>query len=271
MELYLAGEFDYIRMIGISPEVELTRYTQPDRLQNDPKRINLLQSFYYARKNNKYPIIQNSNACNLLIDSGAFTFMQDDKYAVNWERYTDEYCDWVLANGIKNFVEMDIDWVSSVGDALALRRRIEHRTGMQPIPCWHTCRGKQAWIDICKEYPYASLSLGGATKTTSWFKQHKYEQLGWFLDIAAQYGCKVHGLGLTAISVWLKHRHRFYSCDSTAWLAGNLGGFVYRFNPYTGVMDKVKAPQGKKLKTMEAAQNNFDQWVLYQRWCRNNM
>lgn len=86
--------------------------------------------------------------------------MQDDKYAVNWERYTDEYCDWVLANGIKNFVEMDIDWVASVEDAMKLRRRMEQRTGMQPIPCWHTCRGKQAWIDICREYPYASLSLG---------------------------------------------------------------------------------------------------------------
>lgn len=51
MELYLAGEFDYIRMMRLSPDIELGRYSQPDRLHNDPKRINLLQSFYYARKN----------------------------------------------------------------------------------------------------------------------------------------------------------------------------------------------------------------------------
>lgn len=52
----MAGEFDYIRMMGLSPDTPLTRYQQPDRLHNDPKRINLLQSFYYARKNKKYPV-----------------------------------------------------------------------------------------------------------------------------------------------------------------------------------------------------------------------
>ena len=44
--MYLAGEFDYIRMMHLSHDVELTGYQQPDRLHNDPKRINLLQSVH---------------------------------------------------------------------------------------------------------------------------------------------------------------------------------------------------------------------------------
>jgi hypothetical protein len=160
MELYLASETS-LRFLPIKENRVITKYVQSDRLHNDPQRINILNSFYYCRNNKLYYEHQNSNEFNILIDSGAFTFMQDSKYRVDWEKYTDEYCDWIKANGIKNFVEMDIDWVDGVENALKLRKRIENRTSMQPLPCWHTCRGKQAWIDICKDYDYAALSLGG--------------------------------------------------------------------------------------------------------------
>ena len=86
----------------------------------------------------------------------------------------------------------------------------------------------------------------------------------WFINTAHEHGAKIHGLGYTSISGLYKYH--FDSVDSSAWLYGNMAGYLYKFNEFTGQMDKIQAPAGHRLKSMEAARWNFSEWVKFQQY-----
>ena len=224
------------------------------------KEINILESFYYLRKNKEFmPIIPYLGT--FLLDSGAFTFIQgSSKEACDWDRYVEEYANFINQYDINLFFELDIDKIVGLSKVEKLREKLEFLTKKKPIPVWHLNQGKEYFVDMCKEYPY--VALGGIAIKEIPLKIYK-NVFPWFIDIAHRYKAKIHGLGYTVVSD-LK-RYHFDSVDSTAWLYGNRGGYIYKFNPDTGLMEQI-SKAGCRLKTKEAAAHNLNEWIKFSKY-----
>lgn len=263
MTIYLAGEHPVKNgtiMLGRVQNRTEQMITIPNKEKLD---INILESYYYARTNKVVDRLIPSIG-NFLLDSGAFTFMSNSSLAVDWDAYTEEYADYIKSRGIDKFFELDIDSIVGLQEVERLRAKLEGLTGKPPIPVWHLSRGKSYFEKMCERYPY--VAIGGIV--TQEVKREKYETLfPWFISTAHKYGRKIHGLGYTGK---LK-KYRFDSVDSTAWLYGNRGGYLYKFDSRTGEMNKIDAPSGKRLKSASAALYNFNEWVKYCQWAKRNL
>ena len=161
---------------------------------------------------------------DFLLDSGAFTYLNGSKGKVNWEKYIEEYAVFINKHKIDLFIELDIDSVIGLNEVERLRYKLENITNKKCIPVWHKSRGLDYWKKMCKEYEY--VAIGGIV--TKEIKPAEYDVFLPLLKIAKENNCKVHGLGFTNMKGLEKYK--FYSVDSTAWLYGNRGGFLYRFN-----------------------------------------
>ena len=225
--------------------------------ENDLKGINILESFYYLRKNEEFMTLV-KHLGSFLLDSGAFTFMSGShKGGINWDKYVEEYAAFINRWNVQLFFELDIDSVVGLTEVERLREKLEALTGKKPIPVWHRNRGKEYFIKMCENYPY--VALGGIV--TKEIDRKKYETaFPWFIKTAHDHKCKIHGLGYTTVAN-LKKYH-FDSVDSTAWLYGNRGGYLYKFNPKTGLMEQM-SKDGCRLKSREGAVNNFNEWVKF--------
>lgn len=244
MELYLAGEHPVKNGIDANWE-----------------GLNILETFYYLRKNKELPRLIKSFG-NFLLDSGAFTFMSGAA-SVDFDNYVEEYGTFIKEWKIEKFFELDIDSVVGLEEVERLRNKLEKITGKKPIPVWHKSRGKDYFIQMCKEYPY--VVIGGIV--TKEIPTKLYEKMfPWFISTAHKYGCKIHGLGYTNIKGL--HKYHFDSVDSTAWLYGNMSGSVYQFDAKNGIMITTKAPKGKQLISKAVALNNFNEWVRFQKYAR---
>lgn len=219
--------------------------------QDVAARVNLLESFYYiadwqTRNLHRFK--------SFMLDSGAFTFAYGSKTQVNMTEYFNKYKEYIKANDVDLFFEMDIDKLVGYEKVLEYRKELEKFTGKQCIPVWHINRGKEEWLKMCDEYDYVAI---GGLAAKEFKNPEKY--IPWFTKTAHERGAKVHGLGYTKLSNLLKMG--FDSVDSSSWLSGNLGGFVYQYR-YNGCnMDKIQAPTGKKLNSHKVARHNFMQWV----------
>ena len=220
----------------------------------------ILESFYYARDNK---VIQKliPELGGFLLDSGAFSFMQG-KEAVDWDAYIEDYANFINTFKIDLFFELDIDKIVGLKEVERLRKKLISLTGKRPIPVWHPNRTTRYWTEIMlKEYEYVAI---GSTTANNISRERHEAVFPWFISTAHDAGVKIHGLGYTSIE-GLKRFH-FDSVDSTAWLYGNRGGYLYRFNPLTGGMDKIVKPQGHRLNAMEAAKWNFAEWIKFQEY-----
>lgn len=227
--------------------------------------LSILESYYYLRKNTNFERLLHTIPMNFLLDSGAFTFMQGNHGKVDISDYVNGYAEFINKHDIKLFFELDIDSVIGLEKVEQIRNRLEMLTGKKPIPVWHIGRGKQYFLDMCKAYPY--VALGGIVSK----EITNYEYFPWFISEAHKAGAKIHGLGFTQLASLRKYR--FDSVDSTAWLYGNRGGYLYRFNPrIAGLMEKITAPAGKgRLKSNESAMHNFKEWVKLSNWAEHNL
>lgn len=226
--------------------------------------MSILESFYYLRKNEEFMALA-KHFGSFLLDSGAFTFMTGaHKGAINWDEYVEDYARFINKHDIKLFFELDIDSVVGLQEVERLREKLEALTGKKPIPVWHKNRGKEYFIKMCENYPY--VALGGIV--TKEIPRQKYEKgFPWFIKTAHLHHCKIHGLGYTTILNLPKYH--FDSVDSTAWLYGNRGGYLYKFNPSKGTMDQLHADNAR-LKSREGAVNNFREWVKLCKYAEAN-
>jgi hypothetical protein len=216
----------------------------------------ILESFYYADETTEKLI---PFFGDFLLDSGAFTFMQNSKKAVDWEEYIERYAAFINRNNVEKYFELDIDSVVGYDKVLEYRKKLEKLTNKPVIPVWHKSRGIDDFKKMCDEYNY--VAIGGIVA-----KEIKPEQYGAFpmmIQEAHRRKSKIHGLGFTALE-WLPKCH-FDSVDSTAWTTGNRFGFVYQFNGRT--MIKHDVPKGKRLAdSRKVAEINYLEWIKFQKW-----
>lgn len=241
MKIFLAGENGEKKLLQQSKDIS---------------GINILESYYYLRANDSLmPIAKKAGA--FLLDSGAFTFLSKATTKVDWDKYIETYAAFINKWDIQLFFELDIDSIVGLQEVERLRAKLEALTGKKSIPVWHKNRGKDYFIKMCEVYPY--VALGGIVQKE--IPRKKYEPMfSWFIKTAHEHGAKIHGLGYTNL-LGLK-RYHFDSVDSSSWLHGNIGGYIYMFNPDTGLMEQRKK-EGCRLKTKEGAQHNFREWVKF--------
>lgn len=254
MELYLAG--------GISGNLsaEWRKISEVADYENIlPKNGQILESYYYCRANNWMPKLI-PTLRGFLLDSGAFTFMSGAG-RVDWDAYVEEYGQFINRWGVDLFFELDIDSIVGLREVERLRAKLQKITGKYPIPVWHKNRGKEYFLTMCERYPY--VAIGGIV--TQEIPRATYEKaFPWFIREAHKRGRKIHGLGYTSIAGL--HKYRFDSVDSTAWLYGNRGGYLYKFNARKGDFDKITAPAGMRLKSKDAAMSNYLEWTKFQQY-----
>lgn len=239
MNIYLAGNDGY----------------RKDRFKISTKDLNILESYFYLRKQEwMFPLIKEFK--NFLLDSGAFTFMSQAKnHKVDWDEYIKEYAEFINKNNIKLFFELDIDSIVGIEEVERLRAKLEKLTGKKSIPVWHVSRGHDYWLKMVKEYEY--VAIGGIV--TKEIKPKHYPIFKQLIKEARAENCKVHGLGFTNLKGLTKYK--FDSVDSTAWLSGNRFGAVYKFNGAT--MIKIGKKEGQRVINKKTAMNNFIEWLKF--------
>jgi len=252
MKIYLAG-YNYKR--DCVKDNEVIKF-------NTQNKICVLESFYYMQ-DWMLPYIKNH--WHFLLDSGAFTFMNNVKSNSNidWNEYLERYAKFINDHDIKLFFELDIDNIVGIKEVERLRHKLEKLTNKKCIPVWHKSRGLEYWQQMTKNYNY--VAIGGIV--TKEIKRTEYAIFGTLLKIAKQNKCQVHGLGFTNMEGLKKYP--FDSVDSTAWIYGNRGGFLYNFNGKD--FDKIQVPKGKRLNGKKVAIHNFKEWIKFQQYAENNL
>ena len=256
MRIYLAGTYSrkYVHKMKIymAGEHEIKNGNLAEKYNKAPY---ILESYYYMRKNCKWMLNLIPRLKGFLLDSGAFTFMTNTKKSVDWNKYVDEYAEFINQYNIKYFFELDIDSVTGLKLVEQLRERLEKKTKKQCIPVWHKSRGKEYFINLVKEYDY--VAIGGIVTKEILRNEHKY--FPWFIEKAHENNCKIHGLGYTNLKGL--NKYKFDSVDSTAWLYGNRGGYLYQFNGKTLI--QIHKPKNTMLKSRKCAIYNFGEWVKF--------
>ena len=230
------------------------------------KDIYLLSSFWEHKGGNYAEYVTQENH---ILDSGAFSFFGGKK--VDWKDYTNKYCSFINETKQNLFFELDIDNLTSLKYAEGLRKRIEDKTGKQPIPVWRPSRGIDYWYKMCEEYNYISISASGAYDSSWTRTKNGVLAMRKMLHIAHKNSTKVHGLGYTVmknLSIL-----NFDSVDSTTWLnAGKFGELQWFAN---GIINKQQAAKIKmqtiKSKQIKMLINNFNQWVHFQKYAEHNL
>lgn len=266
IKIYLAGTYsrkDCIKeamkvyLAGNAPWREAGIYNKAIEKYNPY----ILESYYYIRNNSEWIMEMRPFMKDFLLDSGAFTFLNEAGNH-NWQKYVEEYAAFINKHDVDYFFELDIDPIVGLKEVERLRHLLEKLTGKKCIPVWHKSRGLDYWKKMVQEYDY--VSIGGIV--TKEIKPKDYPIFGVLIKIANQHKCKVHGLGFTNMDGLRKYK--FYSVDSTAWLYGNRGGFLYQFNG-TG-LDKIQ-PKNMRLKGRPAAMYNFTEWLKFSHYADRNL
>lgn len=221
----------------------------------------VLVSFWYTRKIKEKAffdlITKRNKEDRLILDSGAFTFLNSDS-KMNMDEYLDEYIKFINKFDIKRFAELDIDPIIGYEKTMLMRERLEKETGKQCLPVWHKSRGIQAFKDDVDNYPY--VSIGGIV--TKEFKRKEYPMFKQLTQYANARGVKVHGLGFTGKECY---KYGFDSVDSTSWTTGGRFGVTYKFKG--NELKSIPRPKNTRMKeTLSIDTHNFIEWIKFQRY-----
>ncbi len=241
----------------IVPKIFLaSTYSVKSVLMNKATPHYLLESFYKLKSMSSVMdeyIEWTATSDGFLLDSGAFTFMNSSRSHknMNLDDYIQRYIEFINRHKIDNFFEMDLDCMMDYEEVKKLRDKIEKGTNKQCIPVWHKSRGKEEFLDMCKEYDY--VAIGGIAsreiKKTEW-----EEILIKLCDVAHKNNCKIHGLGFLSLE-WLNNdKCPFDTVDGTAWMGSKTGhSFIINENK-----ELVKIKDDRNWR--ESIRSCFDTW-----------
>jgi len=221
-----------------------------------PEDIYSLCSYYYTDKD-KALTAYIPKWKDFILDSGIFTYLNGkESKGIDWDKYVDNYAEYIKTNKIKNYVEVDIDKILNLAEVERLRKRLEKKVGWQSMPVWHLGRGYDKWLEICHDYSYICF---GAFITDG-LKESKYKKIPKFIADARNRKCDVHGLGMTHFN-WLK-KLKFFSVDSSSWCSGVRYGAVSKFDK-----DRIHIfprPANKRFKDYKkVGYHNLNEWTKF--------
>lgn len=216
--------------------------------------LNILESFHYFR-DWQSALIKQANS--FILDSGAFSFLKSPVKR-DWNSYVDKYADFIIANDIKLFVELDIDTVIGKAETVKLRDRLIKRTNRLPIWVLQAGRSFDEFINATQEYPYVALSLSGKTGLSKQ-RRNNPNAVKHLCDIAHSNNALIHGLGFTDPNI---NKYNFDSVDSTAWLYGGRCGFLWHYDGATLI--KHFRPENHRINSIRTLQyHNLCAWINY--------
>ena len=224
----------------------------------------LLESFYYVREW-QLPILKNCK--EFLLDSGAYTFLNNSKKDVDWDEYIEKYAEFINKHEISLFFELDIDSIVGHDKVKEYRNRLERKTNRRSIPVWHKSRGYDEYLRLADEYDY--IAIGGIAIKE--IKRSEYRFFPRMLSDAHKRRCRVHGLGFT--NTTLLPLYHFDSVDSTRWNCARFGR-LERFDGKTIVaIDRSK--EGKRLcgrsKGQDIIKYTLSEWIKFQKYAEVNL
>jgi hypothetical protein len=218
----------------------------------------VLESFEYI-EDWQVAYAKSDHCKQFMLDSGAFTFMQDASGSedIDWDDYVDDYVQFINRHDFDYFFELDIDSLVGLGRVHELRNRLERGTGKDCIPVWHKNRGKDAWLDLVRDYDYVAIGgIAGGEITSGEFKV-----LPWFTEKAHEHDCKVHALGFTPLED--PEQYGFDSSDSTSWLFnGSLNGKMVVFDGQE-MQDYYRPDDHRMVDPDEIDEHNLRQWKRF--------
>lgn len=222
----------------------------------------VLCSFYDLKNKNKETINMFVNDNEMfLLDSGAYTFLANvKKDNIDFNKYLDEYINFINKWNIKYFFELDVDKIVGYEEVLKMRKRLEDKTNKKCIPVWHKSRGMEEYKKLCQEYDY--ISIGGIVIRE--ITKKDYKNFGGMLEYAKKYNCKVHGLGFTNLSNLNNDTYKFYSVDSTSWVSGGRFGTMYLFK--NGKLENIINKDVRKVNHKTLNSHNTEQWVKFSKY-----
>lgn len=218
----------------------------------------LLESFYAGEKA-CIKALNDVGADNFLLDSGAFSYLNGAKATINeMNKYIERYIQFINTYNIKYYFELDVDVIFGIEIVEKWRHLLENRTGTKSIPVWHKERGVEYWKRMCQEYDY--IAIGGLVTNV---KKQEFDGIRKLVHYAYNLGVRVHGLGFTKTKE-LRH-YKFYSVDSSSWLAGSVRGQqMYHFK--NGELSQHQIKTKERLNLSLLAAHNFGEWVKYQKF-----
>lgn len=197
------------------------------------------------------------NSKMFLLDSGAFSFMTRSNLRADFDEYLKKYIHFINKYNVKYFFELDVDSVVGLKKVEEYRETLERETGKKCIPVWHKSRGKQYFINMCKEYDY--VAVGGIASRE--IKASEYKYLPWFVETAHKHGAQIHGLGFS--NPKYLEIIRWDSADSTTWASGGRWGHLYKFDGKRIVQITSSKKYGRRLIKPKADIHNIQEWIKY--------
>lgn len=219
----------------------------------------------YGDKKKAITIFERINAPfkGLILDSGAFTFMNGTASGthIDWDRYAEEYADFVSQYHAENYIELDLDAIIGLDEVERLRKKLTKIVGYPPIPVWHKSRGWDYWLKMCRDYPY--IAIGGIV--TKEIKRNEWPFFQTMLGESKKTGVKVHALGCTPSDPSFFKRYQFYSSDSSSWTS------TMRFSKYDywnghKIVRLNRDGRVDLAKARDFYDYTFTQWLKYQQY-----
>lgn len=197
---------------------------------------------------------------NFLLDSGAFSYMNGMRTShAQIEEYIERYIQFIRANDVRYYFEMDVDKIFGLPQVEEWRRRIEQGTGRPCIPVWHKERGIDYWLRMCREYDY--VAIGGLVLD---IRKKEYESIRKMVEYAYLRGVKVHGLGFTKTQDL--PNYKFYSVDSSSWTVGAVWAQHRYFFDVDHMGYRLVKREGMKTNISKLILHNMSEWIKYQKF-----
>jgi hypothetical protein len=192
---------------------------------------NYLMSYHYIREKHIKMSKYIDMGLKFFIDSGAYTYQNDEKYQdyteEQWEQQIKEYLDWARDNKETIFAIANLDLEYLVGQETVCKWNEEYfepfmlETGIPVCFIWHDVTGIEEWERYCERYSY----VGFPWLLNEGLYGGGYNRCSKLLKIAEKHNTLVHGMGMTRASMLTKLP--FYSSDSTTWKMGlEYGNFL---------------------------------------------
>lgn len=194
---------------------------------------NFLMSYHYIQNKHLDTKMYQDKGVKFFIDSGAYTYQVDPKYAdttiEDWEKHIVRYLNWAKKHKDMIFAIANLDLENLYGPDQVKQWNEKYfepfmlETGIPVCFIWHPINTELGWEKYCQRYPYVGMSWVSDEGTDLDFNFGKN-----MLRVAEKYNTLVHGMGMTRTSLLTKLN--FYTSDSTTWLVGLQYGEINYWN-----------------------------------------